>query len=221
MNNAIGNLSELRTHTITSEFQARSPFPALYRTTLKYQDVLAFTSTAGSSANQQYCANGLFDPDITSTGHQPRFFDALCSSSGPYTTYRVTGFRAKVTFDASSATVPFLVACGVSAGATIPSGTPFAVGELPGWKSWIAPGAGTSPPEPYYVTVDVAECGGISRAQMMADDGNAALYSANPVNTCFFNARAVALASGTGTIYGLFELEYDVQFEQPYLQVAS
>lgn len=55
------------------------PFRSNYRQILPY--VSLFTATAsslGTIGNGVYCINGLYDPDVGGTGHQPLGFDQLC-----------------------------------------------------------------------------------------------------------------------------------------------
>ena len=47
--------------------------------TLRYGERVSFSGIAGSSASYVFSANGLYDPNITGTGHQPRGFDQLMS----------------------------------------------------------------------------------------------------------------------------------------------
>jgi hypothetical protein len=54
-------------------------------------------------ATYVFSANGLFDPDITGTGHQPMGFDQLMLS---YNHYTVTRARLVVTFHNLAATTP-------------------------------------------------------------------------------------------------------------------
>lgn len=54
-----------------------NPVPPKFVTTVRYADIFNLTITAGAFANQVYSCNGLFDPDITGTGHQPMYFDNL------------------------------------------------------------------------------------------------------------------------------------------------
>lgn len=56
----------------------------------RYVETVAMTSTAGSFAYHNWCINGMYDPNITSTGHQPFAFDTF---SGLYDHYIILGSR--------------------------------------------------------------------------------------------------------------------------------
>jgi len=45
--------------------------------TLRYGERVSYSGIAGSSAFYTFSANGMYDPNITGTGHQPRGFDQL------------------------------------------------------------------------------------------------------------------------------------------------
>lgn len=49
---------------------------------------------SGVITKYQYSGNGLYDPNITGTGHQPMYFDQTIPAL--YTTYEVIGFKAKL-----------------------------------------------------------------------------------------------------------------------------
>lgn len=61
--------------------------------TMKYAENVNLTSTAGALATYQFSCNGLFDPNITGTGHQPMYFDQM---SALYNHYHVIGSKATV-----------------------------------------------------------------------------------------------------------------------------
>lgn len=61
-----------------------------YRAKLRYYDVVTLSTGAGSAGTYVYAANGLYDPDITSTGHQPMPFDQLMLSFNHYVVLRAT-----------------------------------------------------------------------------------------------------------------------------------
>ena len=63
---------------------------------------------AGFPVHQVYTMNGLYDPDITGTGHQPIGFDQLMPL---YDHYCVIGSRARITFHNRDASNAVLVAC--------------------------------------------------------------------------------------------------------------
>lgn len=71
--------------------------PVSFKTTLRYRDQLITLNpgAAGIAASHVWSANGLYDPDITGTGHQPAGFDQLMLF---YNHYTVTHAKITVTF---------------------------------------------------------------------------------------------------------------------------
>lgn len=69
-------------------------FPPRFKMKMRYTDTFV-SQTNGVSANwQQYMLNGLYDPLITGTGHQPRGFDQICPVL--YASYNVTGCKVLI-----------------------------------------------------------------------------------------------------------------------------
>lgn len=64
-----------------------------FRTTLTYSDIVAI-SPGAHIGQYTFRGNSCFDPDYTSTGHQPQYFDQM---SVLYTRYRVYGSRISIT----------------------------------------------------------------------------------------------------------------------------
>jgi len=90
-------------------------FPARTTRKLRYATSTSIACTASTVASYVFSCNGLFDPDITSTGHQPMGFDQLMLS---YNHYCVTGSKINVAFR-NTASVPINVAIRVVADATV------------------------------------------------------------------------------------------------------
>jgi len=78
-------------------------FPKKLKVVHKYVTNLVGTA-AGVSFNYQFSCNGLYDPDITSIGHQPLYFDQMTNVYNHYTV-----FRSKCTFKIVMTSVPCLV----------------------------------------------------------------------------------------------------------------
>lgn len=55
----------------------RAPVPTTMATKMRYAERLDLQSVGGVPKVHIFSANGLYDPDITATGHQPRGFDNL------------------------------------------------------------------------------------------------------------------------------------------------
>lgn len=53
----------------------RLNFPQSMKTRLRYTERFEFTPTSTSVQQQRFMGNGIYDPNVTGTGHQPRGFD--------------------------------------------------------------------------------------------------------------------------------------------------
>lgn len=73
-----------------------TPFPREYTTQITFADNVTLTAT-GTPGTYLYSFNGLYDPNVTGTGGQPRYLDTLCGANNgtaPYYNYRV--FASKI-----------------------------------------------------------------------------------------------------------------------------
>lgn len=75
-----------------------TPFPPMFLTLLKYEDTVAFGTGVATVHDYKFRSNDCYDLDLTGGGHQPRGFDQLCSSNGPYQKFLVLGtsFKCKL-----------------------------------------------------------------------------------------------------------------------------
>lgn len=70
-------------------------FPQSMRTQLRYCDAIDFSPNSASVSVHSFLANGLFKPDVSATGHQPRGFDEFMEV---YKTFTVKGSKIAVTW---------------------------------------------------------------------------------------------------------------------------
>ena len=106
----------------------KGPFPENLWTEVVYSDQFQLTCTAGALQQYTFAMNGLYDPNLTGTGSQPRYFDTLCganTTAAPYRAYVVKAARMKVMAYAQgpdSAGIPSVVAIsGIAGTSTGPS----------------------------------------------------------------------------------------------------
>lgn len=90
-----------------------------------------------------YRANGMFDPEQATGGHQPMYFDQLAAL---YDHFCVIGSKMTVTFSpAAGNTVPVQFNLGVDDDATIPSNSPVSLAEYTDSNYGIIPVPGSPP----------------------------------------------------------------------------
>jgi len=69
-------------------------FPRKMTQSHRYSDLVNLSGASGAAANFVFCANGMYDPNITGTGHQPLYFDQM---SAIYNHYTVIGSKITIT----------------------------------------------------------------------------------------------------------------------------
>ncbi len=114
-------------------------FPRAWKTKLNYSDVITMTEgAAGAGSNYVYRASCVYDPDYTGVGHQPLYFDQLCTSTGPYMNFCVPAAKFELRFSNVSA-YPALITVLTAPYTTVPASRTLAA-ERPGtWKHLLAP----------------------------------------------------------------------------------
>lgn len=157
-----------------------APFPPLKVSRTKYCETVALTEgAAGTGFTYLWTPSSLFDPNSSGTGHQPLFYDQLCTSTGPYTRYRALHTRAIVTFtslNAQATQVGAYVSASLSGPATL-----YAAMEKP-WGKWsVVPGNTSGKPYVRFV-IDIPhdKAMGVTRAHLKDDDNYAGYYNASP-----------------------------------------
>lgn len=116
----------------------KTGFPKQLRIRHRYVDNITLVSTTGALASQSFRCNGMFDPDYTSTGHQPLYFDQL---SAIYNHFTVLNSKITVKFyTVTSAVVPMSVAMFINDDATVTPSGPAAQAEQSSARFGMVPG---------------------------------------------------------------------------------
>lgn len=100
----------------------KTGFPKELRIKHRYVAYKTLTSTTGALGSQTFRCNGMFDPDHTSTGHQPLYFDQLAALYNHFTVLN-SKITVKLTAGTANSAVPMQVAMYVNDDTTVtPSG---------------------------------------------------------------------------------------------------
>lgn len=196
----------------------KGPFPDNLWTEVVYSDQFTLTCTAGAAQSYQFSMNGLFDPNITGTGTQPRYFDTLCganNTSAPYRAYLVKAAKVKVIAfptGPDTAGLPCLVAISTCAPAvTAPTTVTEIMQRNDTNYSYFGYYAGGKPICTVTRSGDVAT---ILGAKSIEDtNGAQAIYSSNPTNSPYIFVSVAPLNQTTAAVVNLnIEIRYWVKF---------
>lgn len=194
-------------------------FKALeYRTKLYYYDYAQTISSGVSTAGTRvYSTNGLYDPDITGTGHQPMRFDEMMLA---YEHFVCHGAVIKVTFKNTSTTVAMVGVLSLNASATaltdiqrlIESGVNARV------RCGMYPYEGAV--QLLALPCDVGRFGAVRN--LLDNPSYEGSSSANPVEQSYFHISWYnpETVSSVDTIIDV-EIVYDVTFREPRKQPLS
>lgn len=168
-----------------------TPFAPKVTRLLRYTEVINLVEGAAQGgAFYVYTPSSLYDPNNSGGGHQPMYFDQLCTSLGPYLKYRALSTVAKLHFVNTSNTVVWTGAF-VSPSLTTPASTSQFY-EKPGASVFALQGAGGyQSQKTLTIKIDHAKAMGISKQHLLNDDYFAGNYGSSPT-------------SNFGLILGLF-----------------
>lgn len=189
---------------------------------LYYDNQLSLTPLIGGSAvGFVFSANGMFDPNITGTGHQPMGFDQLMAF---YEQYHVTNCVMTVRVNAYATTTPLTFAVYLSADTTVLT-SPGVIMENGLCRSVVTEAASGAYSHTHTLTLncDVLKFFNRDRHAMINDHDLAGSAAANPAEQAYFIITAwqgFALTTSQTVTFEVL-LAYDAWFTEPRKLAAS
>lgn len=183
---------------------------------LRYvENSVSATSTAGSVGSYVMSANGLFDPNITGTGHQPAGFDQMMAS---YNHYHGVKSRISVLFRNSSATYPVVMIS--RAASAVPVTNQVQLLEEGNYvRTALMPTGVQGSWKRLSMDMDVRKFGGVDDILDRTDyQGDVA---ANPVEQVYFIIQVFTEDFTTATVNLDIVIEYDSWFTEPRVLTTS
>lgn len=167
-----------------------------------------FTITSGSVLEfVTFRLNSMYDPNLTSTGHQPMGFDQL---KVLYNRYRVEKATIRVTSNVVSATSAVDLAFYASNDAATAS-TMMEAKEYPTSKQFIVPAAGAVLDRTWVVYP--WQVMGVSKAHYASDDRYSAAFGDNPAEQCLLHCFGCAT---DGSLTNLCAVNFTITFDVCY-----
>ncbi len=176
----------------------------------KYCDQHSQATNAVASLCQAhiFALNGLYDPDITSTGHQPLYYDQVMGTV--YSKYRVDKCHVRMAFAAPTV-------AGLRVGYRLRNNSTGGITglnlghviELPTTKWTICPVQENH--AEFNFTVDIAEVFGVSRAKYISEEEYSGSTSANPTSLIYLELWVCDTTAAGNTVLTTTELRFDAQ----------
>lgn len=187
----------------------KSPMPTVYTTKLKYTQIIQIASNivAGVASVIVFSANGLYQPNITSSDHQPRGYDEI---QALYSHYRVLG--SKITFRCTNGDSNFGAITGISLQASSSANTYITdyTEDSNTVKRMVGNNDGSS------VGVMTYKCAPHKFLGLKYDEDNLrGNVSSNPSEQAYYHIFTNNVGGTTSAVTGEVEIEYLCQFFEP------
>lgn len=201
-----------RTGMLTVVPGARGFLQDCVRTRLVYSENISMSPIGTGLSTQQFRINGLFQPNATTSGHQPRYFDQFMTF---YNQYHVTGVKVtvKATLDESDDLQAWIALYAHTNDSSWggPSGINDCIERKAPYRIVTNDG---------YVTMSayfsVPKIWGKSRKYVLDDPTFGGTSTANPVSSGLIDILAQNMDLSTvGVVRAVVKLEYDVVFSSP------
>lgn len=182
--------------------------------TFRYQERITLTPTASNTVAYVVSANGLYDVDITGTGHQPAGFDELMTM---YDHYCVMSSKINVMFCNNATTA---IGCGVALSDSSTSVIDARRYTESGVSTWalVAPSGGMDMSKQNQ-SMDLSTF--LGRPDILSEDDCAGTASANPVEGAFYHIWVEGYGvTGTATDI-VFTIEFFTCLREPKILALS
>jgi len=182
-------------------------FPDKLMSTLRYHSIQGMTSTTGALSTYGFRWNSIFDPDFSSSGHQPLYRDTYAAI---YDHYSVVSARAKITF--VNGTTSVIMAGVVTDDDSSPSSTVDTLCEQShGFHALLTPLSGSMSRKEFRVNWSCKQVLGID--PFTSETYKTAMAS-NAAEESYLWMWVIDESGNTSTTTTDIELEYDVLFTE-------
>lgn len=186
-------------------------FPTRTTKRLRYSSFSSLTSTTGAVASHVLRGNDLFDPDFTSTGHQPMGFDQLMSF---YNHFHVVRARL-IVIASNTSSAPLTVSIRQDADST-PITVADRIIEFGGLVKGDLEFKGVSGSiRSLELDLDFAKLQGVSRVALTANPSLGGSAAASPVEVTYFHIQAWNSQAVNGSCGIEWILEQEAVFSEP------
>ncbi len=194
-------------------------FPARLRKLMNYHTNCPVSSTTGVPGGYVFIANGVYDPDITSTGHQPMGFDQMMLFYEQYTVLAST-IRLTAKCDTAGVAPVFCVYLSPDTSVLTTSYQIIENGLVS--KVNLNNYGVTGNMKELTLDCDVPNYFGRTQDQILNDPTLAGAAASNPSEGVYYILSTWDMVlSGSCTVYCTVDIVYDVVFWEPRKLTAS
>jgi hypothetical protein len=201
---------------VSREVEMKIPVFPISKTVrgMSYCELVNVTGTSGVPGGYVFTANGLYDPNVTSTGHQPLGFDQMMLF---YEQYTVLRSKIKVTAQGASAVLNTNVFLYLSPDTTVQSNSDLVLENGLAVFRTLSPVSTYGNIKEMDMFCDVRKYFGKKSDQLLlADSDMRGGATSNPVEQVYYTLAAQDFGrTSTVTAWFLVEILYDVIFYEP------
>lgn len=199
-----------KTRAMTRFRSMKAPLPTVLNTKLIYQGTVSLNPGAGGiAAVNVFSANGLFDPNVSGVGHQPRGFDELMPL---YDHYVVHSAQCQVQMCAQDTTTPKQIGINLRDSSTVetdPNG--YKESSYTTYKTCAYGGNQT-----VYLKKNIDVRKFLTRGNLMSDPECKGTVATNPTEQAYFHVWVAPIdTSDAGVEYVDVRLIFNVSFVEP------
>lgn len=188
-----------------------SPLPNKFKAVLRYSEPnIRLNPGVGTLANQVFCANGLYDPDITNIGHQPLGWDQLIAM---YDHAVVIGTKIKVTFSNRDATYAQICGIDMRDGLTVETDARVVIES--GTCNYVTLGPKGSSRDTKTITYSVNPNKFLGRSKPMADPHLKNSNANNPTEKAYFHIFAGPLEAVDS---GIVDINVLIEYQSIFIE---